>query len=579
MQKTDKRWIIKENPPVETVAKLIEEVGVSRPVATILAQRNITTFDQAKAFFRPEIDELHDPFLMKGMEAAVNRIEQAIASNENILVYGDYDVDGTTAVALMYSFLTQDYDQVGYYIPDRYKEGYGVSQTGIDFAIDNSFTLIITLDCGIKAIDKIAYAKENGVDVIICDHHTPADDLPDAIILNPKQVNCQYPYKELCGCGVGFKLAQALNQTRGNDFDEVYHLLDLVMVAIGADIVPVDGENRVLAYYGIHLLNNTPRIGFEALLKLANKTGELTVTDVVFTIAPRINAAGRIDSGNKAVELLLAETFEEVDEISKLINTHNETRKGLDKEITEEALQMIANDNWLMDAKSTVVFKEDWHKGVVGIVASRLIENHYKPTIVLTESNGKAVGSARSVKGFNVYEAISQCADLLDQFGGHFYAAGLTMDVENVVPFKMKFNEVVSASIKEQQLTPEIEIDCEIDFRDIFEEQQSGIPRFYRILKQLAPFGPNNKRPVFVSRGIKDAGSRLLKDEHIKMRLVQDDYPNLIIDAIAFKQANLYHLLQTGLIDIVYTIEENHWNGKSSIQLMVKDIRKSRRVL
>jgi len=577
----EKRWVIKESPPVEAVTKLIEEVGVTRPVATILAQREIYTFDQAKAFFRPEIAELHDPFLMKDMEAAVNRIEQAIAANENILIYGDYDVDGTTAVALMYSYLATDYDQIGYYIPDRYKEGYGVSEAGIEFAIDNSFSLIIALDCGIKAVDKIAMAKDNGVDFIICDHHTPGETLPDAIILNPKQKDCEYPYKELCGCGVGFKLAQGLNQARGGEIEAVYHLLDLVMVAIGADIVPVDGENRILAYYGIHLLNNTPRVGFEALLKLANKTGELSVTDVVFTIAPRINAAGRIDSGNKAVKLLLAETFEEVDEISKLINTHNETRKGLDREITAEALKMIEEDEWLMGAKSTVVFNEGWHKGVVGIVASRLMESYYRPTIVLTESYGKAVGSARSVRGFNVYNALLECSDHLEQFGGHFYAAGMTMDLEQVVPFKLKFNEVVASTIQKNQLVPEIEIDCEIEFRDIFEEQRSGIPRFYRILKQIAPFGPENLRPVFVSRAVKDAGgSRILKDEHLKLQLVQNEYPELKLNAIAFGMADYWHLLQDGgFVDVVYTVEENHWNGNSTLQLMVKDIRKSRRIL
>ena len=576
----EKRWVIKESPATEQIAKIIEEVGVSRPVATILAQRNIQSFDEAKAFFRPEITDLHDPFLMKGMADAVDRIEQAIARNENILVFGDYDVDGTTAVALMYSFIASTYEQVGYYIPDRYKEGYGVSMEGIEFAIDNCFTLIIALDCGIKAIEKVAYAKENGVDFIICDHHTPGEQVPDAIILNPKQKDCEYPYKELCGCGVGFKLAQAVNQARGGVIEDVYHLLDLVMVAIGADIVSMSGENRILAYYGLHLLNNTPRVGFEALLKLANKTGELSVTDVVFSIAPRINAAGRIDSGNKAVELLLAESLEEVDEISKLINTHNETRKGLDREITKEALQMIEEDEWLLNAKSSVLFNKDWHKGVVGIVASRLTESYYRPTIVLTESNGKAVGSARSVRGFNVYEAINQCSDLLEQFGGHFYAAGLTMDLDNLVPFKMKFNQVVERTITEQQLVPEIEIDCEIDFRDIFEETRSGIPRFYRILKQIAPFGPDNRRPIFVSRAVKDTGSsRILKDEHLKLSLVQNDYPELVLNGIAFGMAEYYPLLAEGYVDIVYSLEENHWNGSSTLQLMIKDIRKSRVIL
>lgn len=573
----EKRWVFKAEPARETVTKLIEDLGVSRPIAVILAQRGIHNFEEAKAFFRPDIVNLHDPFLMKGMEDAVNRIEQAIAANENILIYGDYDVDGTSAVALMYSFLTKDYDQVGYYIPDRYAEGYGVSKAGIDFAFDNSFSLVIALDCGTKAVELIGEAKNNGIDFIICDHHTPGKELPDAILLNPKQDNCNYPYKELCGCGVGFKLVQGLNQIRGHEIDDIFEYLDLVMVSIGADIVPMTGENRILAYYGLHVLNNTPRIGFKRLLDLANKTGELSVTDVVFTIAPRINAAGRIESGNQAVQLLLATTSEEVDEISKIINEHNETRKGLDKDITEEALRMIEEDEWLLDAHTTVLFNKDWHKGVVGIVASRLTEQYYKPTIVLTESNGQAVGSARSVKGFNIYEAIDKCSDLLTRYGGHFYAAGLSMELENVAPFKLKFNQIVANSISKKQLVPEIEVDCEIDFRDIYEEQRGGMPKFYRVLKQLSPFGPENMRPMFVSRNVKDTGSsRILKDEHLKLSLKQDEYPDIILNGIAFGMAEWYSILQEGPVDIVYTIEENHWNGSVSLQLMVKDIRKGK---
>lgn len=572
----EKRWVFKPNPGREIIAELIEKVGVSRPIATIMAQRGIANYEQAKAFFRPDIEDLHDPFLMNGMEAAVNRIEKAISGNENILVYGDYDVDGTSAVALMYSYLVTDYDQVGYYIPDRYKEGYGISEAGIEFAIDHSFTLVIALDCGTKAVDLINKAKEEGIDFIVCDHHTPGATLPDAIVLNPKQKNCAYPYKELCGCGIGFKLAQAINQSRGKGIEEIYHLLDLVMVAVGADIVPMTGENRIMAYYGLHILNNNPRIGFQQLLKLANKTGELSVTDVVFTIAPRINAAGRIDSGNRAVELLLAKNFEEVDKISKSINQNNEVRKGLDKDITREALEMIANDDWLLNARSTVLFSKNWHKGVVGIVASRLVENYYRPTIVLTESNGVAVGSARSVKGFNVYDAIDECSDLLTQFGGHFYAAGLTMDLEKVPEFKLRFNEVVTANLSADMLTPEIEIDCVIDFRDIFEEQRGGIPKFYRVLKQLSPFGPENMRPVFVTKNVRDTGySRILKDEHLKLSVRQEEHPDIVMNGIAFGMAEWYDVLQAGPVDIAYTIEENHWNGKVSLQIMVKDIRES----
>lgn len=572
----EKRWVIKKDPEREIVTKLIEDIGVSRPIASILAQRGIHSFDEAKSFFRPELEDLNDPFQMKGMQAAVDRIEQAIAANENILIYGDYDVDGTTAVALMYQYLTEEYEQIGYYIPDRYKEGYGVSQAGIDFAEDNNFSLIIALDCGTKAVSLIQQAKERGIDFIVCDHHMPGDELPNAIILNPKQDGCDYPYKELCGCGIGFKLVEALELKRTGSLDGIYHLLDLVVVAIGADIVPMTGENRILAYYGLHVLNNNPRIGFKQLLKLANKEGELSITDVVFSISPRINAAGRIDTGNKAVELLLASTIEEVEDISIQINTHNETRKGLDKEITQEALEMIAQDDWLLNAKSTVVFNPEWHKGVVGIVASRLTENYYRPTIVLTESNGMAVGSARSVKGFNVYDAIHKCSEHLTQFGGHFYAAGLSMELDQVVPFKMKFNQIVSSSILDDQLVPEVEIDCEIDFRDIYESERRGVPKFYRVLKQLSPFGPGNMQPVFVSRNVKDSGfSRVLKDEHLKLSVKQDEYPDIVIDGIAFGMAEWYKVMQEGPVDIAYTLEENHWNGNVNLQLMIKDIRPS----
>ncbi len=572
----EKRWLIKKEAEQKNIAKLIEEVEISRPLANIMAQRGIENFDQAKKFFRPEISELHDPFLMKGMQKAVDRIEKALANNENILIYGDYDVDGTTAVALMFEFLEKDYEQIGYYIPDRYKEGYGVSMQGIDFAIDNSFSLIIALDCGIKAIKQVDYAKENGVDFIICDHHTPGESVPEAIILNPKQKDCAYPFKELCGCGVGFKLSQALNSTWGRAFEELECLLDLLVVSIGADIVSMAGENRILAYYGLEKLNTNPRIGFKKLLHLANKHGKLSVTDVVFTLAPRINAAGRIDSGNKAVQLLLAKSMDEVEDISKLINRHNETRKGLDKTITEEAIKLIGEDEWLLNAKSTVVYKEDWHKGVVGIVASRLMDSYYRPTIVLTESNGKAVGSARSVRGFNVYNAIDQCSDLLEQFGGHFYAAGLTMKLDNVAAFKLKFNEVVSSTITDEQLIPEIEIDGEIEFRDIFENQNGRIPKFYRILKQFSPFGPDNMRPVFVSRLCKDTGySKVLKDEHLKLSIVQEDYPEIILNGIAFGMGKLYPLIKDGKFDIVYTLEENVWNNQTTLQMMVKDIRAS----
>lgn len=577
----DKRWLIKKPANQLVITKLIQEVGVSKPIANIMALRGITSFDEAKSFFRPDLKNLHDPFKMKNMSAAVDRIERAIATNENILIYGDYDVDGTTAVSLVFDYLTRDYGQIGYYIPDRYKEGYGISDLAVDFSIDNSFSLVIALDCGIKEIEKIARAKENGIDFIVCDHHTPGAELPDAIILNPKQKECAYPFKELSGCGVGFKLVQAINQIRGRDFDEIYSLLDLVMVSIGADIVSMNGENRILTYHGLEVLNSKPRLGFRKLLQIANKTGVLNVTDVVFILAPRINAAGRIASGNKAVELLLAKTFDEVNQISIDINEHNETRKGLDKEITAEALEIIAADLWMQNAKSTVVFNSSWHKGVVGIVASRLTENYYRPTIVLTESNGKAVGSARSVQGFNIYDAIDQCSDLLEQFGGHNFAAGMTLPLENVDLFRRKFDEVVSATIPQNLLTPEIQIDDEIVFRDIYENTPRGVPKFFRVLNQMAPFGPDNMRPVFVSRQVKVLpNSRLLKDEHLKLVLVQEDYPEIIVDAVGFGMADKWKDINPEKnphqkIDLVYTIEENTWNGNTNLQLMIRDLKMS----
>ena len=570
----DKRWVFKESTDQDTIVRLIEQLGVSKPIATILGQRKIQNFEASKAFFRPSLDELHDPFEMLNMQLAVERISTAILNGENILVYGDYDVDGTTSVALIYEYLTREYEQVGYYIPDRYKEGYGISMTGVDFAIDNSFSLVIALDCGTKAIEQITYAKENGVDFIVCDHHLPGTELPPCILLNPKQINCPYPYKELSGCGVGFKLVQALNQIANRSFDNIVNLMDLVVVSIGADIVSMTGENRILAYFGLQLLNETPRIGFKRILELSNTKGDLSIMDVVFSIAPRINAAGRIASGNKAVELLLAQSIDEVEEVSKLINTHNETRKGIDRSITAEAMAEIEKDDWLLNAKSTVIFDPNWHKGVVGIVASRLIESYYRPTIVLTESNGEAVGSARSIKGFNIHDAIAECADLLTQFGGHYFAAGLTMPLDNVPAFKLKFDSVAQDILTEDMLVPEIEIDTEIDFRDIFENQLGGIPKFYRVLKQLAPFGPDNMSPVFVSRQVKDTGySRLLKDEHVKLSIRQAEYPEIIVEAIAFGFGHLMTRIINEPFDIVYTIGENFWQGRTTLQLMIKDIR------
>ena len=567
-------WQFQQFNQQEELVKLIEGLDISTSLAKILLDRDITNFDAAKSFFRPQLEQLHDPFLMKGMDDAVNRIQDAIANDEKIMIFGDYDVDGTTAVALMYQYLTNFTQNLTYYIPDRYKEGYGVSDIGIDFAIDNDITLIIALDCGTKAVEKVKRAKKNKVDFIICDHHTPGETIPDAILLNPKQKGCNYPFKELSGCGVGFKLAQAINDTMALPFSEIEYLLDLVMVAIGADIVSVMGENRVMAYYGLKKLNEQPRVGFKELLKLAKKEGKLTVTDVVFTIAPRINAAGRIKTGNKAVELLLTDTVEAAEVIGKEINNYNTERRVLDKDITEQALNQIRNDEWLLNAQSTVVFNKSWHKGVVGIVASRLIETFYRPTIVLTESNGQAVGSARSVKDFNVYNAIEQCSDLITQFGGHFYAAGMTMPVENVPAFKLKFNQVVSDTITKEQQQSKIEITDVIEFRDIFEAERNVIPKFYRVLKQFAPFGPDNMHPVFVSKNVEISGSaRLLKDEHLKLKVMQADYPDIEIDAIGFGLGEFYNQVQNKTFDIAYTIDENNWRGKSTLQLMIKDIK------
>ena len=567
-------WQFQQFNQQEELVKLIEGLDISTSLAKILLDRDITNFDAAKSFFRPQLEQLHDPFLMKGMDDAVNRIQDAIANDEKIMIFGDYDVDGTTAVALMYQYLTNFTQNLTYYIPDRYKEGYGVSDIGIDFAIDNDITLIIALDCGTKAVEKVKRAKKNKVDFIICDHHTPGETIPDAILLNPKQKGCNYPFKELSGCGVGFKLAQAINDTMALPFSEIEYLLDLVMVAIGADIVSVMGENRVMAHYGLKKLNEQPRVGFKELLKLAKKEGKLTVTDVVFTIAPRINAAGRIKTGNKAVELLLTDTVEAAEVIGKEINNYNTERRVLDKDITEQALNQIRNDEWLLNAQSTVVFNKSWHKGVVGIVASRLIETYYRPTIVLTESNGQAVGSARSVKDFNVYNAIEQCSDLITQFGGHFYAAGMTMPVENVPAFKLKFNQVVSDTITKEQQQSKIEITDVIEFRDIFEAERNVIPKFYRVLKQFSPFGPDNMHPVFVSKNVEISGSaRLLKDEHLKLKVMQADYPDIEIDAIGFGLGEFYNQVQNKTFDIAYTIDENNWRGKSTLQLMIKDIK------
>lgn len=559
------RWTLKPEPDEHVVSALAESLGVSSIIAKLLVQRNVTTFEDARRFFRPSLAELHDPWLMKDMDKAVTRIEQAIAQGERILVYGDYDVDGTTAVSLVSSYLREDYGEVATYIPDRYAEGYGVSYQGIDYAADNGITLIIALDCGIKAIEKVAYAKEKGVDFVICDHHRPGDRVPDAVaVLDPKQDDCHYPYKELCGCGVGFKLIQALGHRQGKGLPHFIPYLDLVAVAIGADIVPVTGENRILAYHGMDVLNNSPRPGLRALA--AKKQGHLTLTDAVFTIAPRINAAGRMKHGDYAVNLLTCSDINEAELFSQEIEAYNESRKELDRQITEHALDQI-KANKEEDRHTTVVYHESWHKGVIGIVASRLTETHYRPTLVFTKSGEKLAASARSVKGFDVYNALEACKDHIEQFGGHKYAAGLTLLEEQYEDFKRKFEEVVKQTIAPEMLTPEVVVDARITLDQIDD-------KLYRILQQFAPFGPGNLAPVFLTEGLKDAGSRTVgkKGEHLKVNLSHNG--GAPIGGIAFSMGNkLSDIQKSSRLAAVYAIDRNEWNGKKELQLKVKDIK------
>ncbi|WP_158825302.1 single-stranded-DNA-specific exonuclease RecJ [Mucilaginibacter lacusdianchii] len=562
-----KRWALKHTPDNDAVRQMAAQLNIDTVLSTLLLQRGIQSFEQAKFFFRPDLRHLHDPFLMTDMEKAISRIEEAMAAGERILIFGDYDVDGTTAVALVYSFFKKLYPNLEYYIPDRYKEGYGISSQGIDYAAENGFSLVIALDCGIKATDKIAYANEHGVDFIICDHHMPGDELPEAVaVLDPKRTDCSYPYKELSGCGIGFKLIQAYAEKNNVPFDEVTQYLDLVVTSIACDIVYITGENRTLAYFGLEKLNNNPNTGIKVLMELAGKTSNYSVSDIVFMIGPRINAAGRIDDAKHAVELLIADDIIMAQEKGMLISEKNTERKGHDLSITDEALSMIAADTLSASRKSTVVFNEKWHKGVIGIVASRLTEKYYRPTVVLTRSNGHVAGSARSVVGFDLYEALCGCSDLLIQFGGHKYAAGLTIQPEQVEAFVERFEEVVSATITEQQLVQEILIDAQLNLKQI-------TPKFFRVLGQFAPFGPENMSPVFVSRGVRTYGGvNLVGSNHIKMTVHQDDSP--LFDCIAFNQGECLDEIRQGKpFDICYTIEENIWRDKRSIQLNVKGIR------
>jgi single-stranded-DNA-specific exonuclease len=561
------RWTIKPKPAEEKIKDLAQALNVEDFVATLLLQRGIANFEDAKNFFRPSLKHLHDPFLMKDMDKAVARIELAIANQETVLVFGDYDVDGTTAVSLVSSYLKSYYPNVATYIPDRYAEGYGISFKGIDFADDNGITLIIALDCGIKSIDHVAYAKERNIDFIICDHHRPGSTLPDAVaVLDPKRDDCSYPYDELCGCGIGFKLIQALGSSKGETIDDFIPYLDLVATAIAADIVPMTGENRVLAYFGLQVINSDPRPGIKALIHQIKKQ-TLDITDVVFIIAPRINAAGRIKHGNHAVELLTEFDFEQAQQFASEIEQYNSDRKELDKQITKEGLLQIEN-NGEKERFTTVVYQQDWHKGVIGIVASRLIETYYRPTLVFTKSGDKYAASARSVKGFDVYNALEACSQHLEQFGGHMYAAGMTLKEENYSIFKEAFEKQVQETIHPDMLIPQIEIDAEIDFADI-------TPKLNRILKQFEPFGPKNMTPVFLTKNVKDTGyAKKLgaEDEHLKLFLKQNNSEG--IPAIGFGLGNKIDLTSNqNTFQAVYCIDENEWNGKTSIQLRLKNIR------
>lgn len=566
----EKRWILPSELTTEqqhTAQTLADAIHVSPFLARLLVQRGVHDFEAARSFFRPDLDHLHDPFLMKDMDKAVERLTLAMASQEKILVYGDYDVDGTTSVAMFYGFLHTVYDQLDYYIPDRYAEGYGVSTQGIDWAAENGFSLIVCLDCGVKSIDKVKYAKSLGIDFIICDHHRPGAELPPAAaVLDPKRDDCHYPYKELTGCGVGFKLLSAFCLQNGQDIDQLFSYLDLLVVSIASDIVPITGENRVLAYYGLQRLNSLPRTGLMALIRIAGLTKELDIMSVVFGLGPRINAAGRIKHAKEAVRLLLCEDEEEAGTFAQSINKHNSDRRTFDTSITDEALSMIQGDAWLSSAKSTVLFKQDWHKGVIGIVASRCIEHFHRPTIILTESNGKAAGSARSVPGFDVYEAIEECSELLEQFGGHTFAAGLTLPIENIDAFRLRFEEIVSNRIQPDQLLPMINIDLELKLDAI-----SG--KFYSILKQMSPFGPGNMIPVFVSRGVSIAGRpTIMKEKHLKFEVYQDNSPAFTV--VAFGMVHIYPDLMSGRpFDICYQLDENNYRDKKTLQLMLKDVK------
>ena len=570
-------YVWKQKPKIAQAAidKLSKDINVNATLANMLINRGVENFDQAKDYFRPSLNQLHDPFLMKDMDAAVLRIAKAVKNEEHILVYGDYDVDGTTAVALMYGFLKGFYPNVNFYIPDRYKEGYGISEQGVRYAAESGFSLIIALDCGIKSMDKVELASALGVDFIICDHHTPGDELPKAVaVLDPKRQDCNYPYKELSGCGLGFKLIQAYAKAHQLEESSLYTYLDLVVVSIAADIVHITGENRILAYYGLDRINNTPRPGLKALMLLSKIEKEMQISDIVFKIGPRINASGRLEHAKASVELLIAPNLDEAIERARLVDEVNATRRNFDEHITKEAFEMLALQEEGAQLNATVLFKEDWHKGVIGIVASRCIEKYYRPTIILTESNNKATGSARSVVDFDIYEAIAECADLLDKFGGHKYAAGLTMDVKNVPAFQKKFEEVVRSRIKATHLKPVIEMD------DVLLLDQINY-KFYNIIKQMAPFGPGNSEPIFQIQNVYAEDVTVLKDKHLRIKIMQDGQLTTPV-CLGFGMADrtkdpdltTVNMLRGKMrFDLVVEMRENFFRDKSSLQLYVKDIK------
>ena len=583
------RWIIAQDVEQQKVKELSKAIGVDDKLATLLVQRGITTYNEAKDFFRPSLNQLHDPFLMKDMDKAVDRLVKAMKDGEKILIYGDYDVDGTTAVALIYTYLKNliNKKKIEFYIPDRYEKGYGISYKGIDYAADNGFGLVIVLDCGIKAVEKINYANERGVDFIICDHHRPGDEIPQAVaVLDSKRNDCGYPYKELSGCGVGFKLITGLSMRLGRPIEEVYELLDYVAVSIAADIVPITGENRILAFFGLKLLNKKPRPGIEAVLGHANihrkeeysssemekqnvLERELTISDLVFLIGPRINAAGRLEKASDSVRLLIATNQNHAEKLAASINDLNVKRREFDNAITEEALSMINADEKMRNAKSTVIFNENWHKGVIGIVASRLTDSYYRPTIVLTRSGNLITGSARSIKNFDIYDAIDNCSDLLEHFGGHKYAAGLSLKPENLEKFSERFEQYVSEHLDEDELIPELNVDIKMDFSNI-------TPKFVRILKQFAPFGPGNLSPVFLTENVIDSGySRAVGNKkHLKLTVTQRDNTETVFAGIAFQKGDLFERIHSKEpFSMCYYIEENFWQGKTTLQLNVKDIK------